>query len=176
MDHLTIPHLLGMALLAAAVFLSAIAAWVATQALFPNFIRSAQQHYARPWRALALGAAVVLPIAGLCWWLWRHCHCTGISALVLGSLLLLLCLAGSAGLARRIGSGMMHPTDKDQPWRRTLRGGSVLACLLVPPVIQCVTGFFILTTGAGVAVLTLLEARRRQRETDDDLSDTADEE
>lgn len=174
MDHLTTPQLLGLTLAAIAAFLTAVATWVATQALFPSFIRTAQQQYGKPLPAFCLGAAVVIPAGLLCWWCWRTGQGCEYAGLALATAVLAVSLGGSAGLARRIGSGMMHPTDKDQPWRRTLRGGTVLATLLLAPGPNLVAAFLILSTGSGATLLALREARKRRLEEEREEVDDAD--
>jgi hypothetical protein len=67
---------------------------------------------------------------------------------------LVLALVGSAGLADKIGAGLASPVDVDQPWRRVLRGGTVLALLFIVPLL----GWFAvlpLTLASGLGALFL---------------------
>jgi hypothetical protein len=54
--------------------------------------------------------------------------------------LILPALLGSAGLAERLGTGLSSPADEARPWRRTLRGGLVLAGMFLLPF----AGWFVL--------------------------------
>jgi hypothetical protein len=83
-------------------------------------------------------------------------------AAVLGVIILVLALAGSAGLARRIGSGLQTPADKDQPWRRTLRGSLVLGGLMLVPLAGAVPLGAFLITGLGVSLITLNQHRKEK--------------
>jgi hypothetical protein len=61
----------------------------------------------------------------------------------------LLALAGTAGLALRIGRGMAAATDGDENWRRVRRGGIVLAITYGTIVLLPLT----LLAGLGAIVL-----------------------
>ncbi len=70
--------------------------------------------------------------------------------------LVLLGLLGSAGLSRHIGQRLSSPIDTEQPWRRVLRGGTVLSITFVLPFL----GWFMilpltLVSGVGAAVTAL---------------------
>jgi len=72
----------------------------------------------------------------------------------------LLGLAGSSGLALRIGAGLNSPLDATQPWRRVLRGGVVLSfCFLLPFVGWVILPIWALVSGLGAFVLALKEQR-----------------
>jgi hypothetical protein len=68
----------------------------------------------------------------------------------------MLGLAGSSGLALRIGIGLNSPIDAVQPWRRVLRGGVVLAISFLLPVIGWVVlPIWVLVSGLGAFLLAV---------------------
>jgi hypothetical protein len=76
-----------------------------------------------------------------------------VGALVL-SVPILLALGGSGGFALRIGAGLALPLDEQAPWRRVLRGGTVLAlCFLLPLVGWFLVLPWALVSGVGAAIL-----------------------
>lgn len=147
-------------------YLLFVAAWVCTQALGPKFIRVAQDSYARTWLNLLIG----LPVGLAAWWL-SYKFALGSSVVSIGfwgvvlSIVLGFGLAGSAGLARKIGTGLVHPIDKEQPWRRTLRGGVVLGLLMVAPWVGYVALIFVISTGIGASWRSLVTLRKEKRAT-----------
>ena len=164
MDYLTTADIWKFALLAIAGSSMIIAFWVGIQALFPTFIRRAQDAYSRPCLCLGLGvaaAAVVALVAGL---LTKIGHGAQIPGGAIIGVAAVLALAGSAGLARRIGTGLLNPIDKEQPWRRTLRGGIVLGTLLLIPLFNLIPGVPLLVTGLGASILSFSRARREKAE------------
>ncbi len=154
-----------------------LSSWVLTQALFPKFIRQAQEAYDRVWVNLAVGVATAVvggiatticaSLAGKLTSLGPVGGLLGVAPALLGGValaaLVMVALGGSAGLARRVGSGMQHPTDKDQPWRRTFRGGVVLGGLLLVPILDIVPFALIILLGLGAGVRTLRKIRQEQR-------------
>lgn len=138
--------------------------WLATTALFPVTVERARVAYgARPIRLAGLGALVALPLVGLGLVLLNEApnavlKLAGAASVALP---LILGLAGSAGLSERVGRGLVHADDAHSPWRRSLRGGGVLALTFLLPVV----GWFVvlpavLLSGCGAMVLGL----RRRRE------------
>jgi hypothetical protein len=137
--------------------------WLLAQALFPDLVERAGRHYAKP---------VLLTLVGLA---------TAIVPVVLGLILLnrpnplikiigwtlvivpgMLGLAGSAGLALRIGIGLNSPVDAAQPWRRVLRGGMVLAMSFLLPVVGWVIlPIWALVSGLGAFVLAIKEQKAK---------------
>ncbi len=135
-----------------------VAYWLAAQALFPGFVSRARSHYGRPWRTLGIGVLGTLPFLLLALALFKNARnpVVNIAGVVTIAISILLGLAGSGGLAQRIGFGMPSPLDAQQPWRRTLRGGIVLALTFLLPFV----GWFGLTigtlvSGVGAAVLAI---------------------
>ena len=136
--------------------------WLIAQALFPDLVERARQHYAKPVKITLLGLAVALlpfvlgvaisklpnPVLKL----------SGITLMVLPAL---LGLVGSAGLISRIGAGLPAPADAQQPWRRVLRGGILFALtFLLPFVGWFVLPIWALVSGLGAFVLSVAERRR----------------
>lgn len=136
-------------------FLMFVSSWVITQALFPKFVRAAQEDYAQPLRIFIIGLAGHIGLGLICWALFQAGSFGRWLSLAIFVSGLAVSLSGSAGLARKIGTGMIHPTDKEQPWRRTLRGGSTLGLTLMVPFINLLPLAFILTTGFGAAVISM---------------------
>src|SRR5262249_57896463 len=108
--------------------------WLLAEALFPAMVERASRQYSRPVLLTVVGlAAAILPvILGLI--LAKQSNpmtkLVGITLLVVPGM---LGLAGSSGLALRIGAGLNSPLDATQPWRRVLRGGIVLSCSFLLP-------------------------------------------
>jgi len=137
--------------------------WLATVALFPVIVDRARTSYGlRPGRITLVGLAVALPSLLLGAALLNGAPNGALK--VVGGLLagvpLLLGLAGSAGLCERVGFGLVHAGDVRSPWRRSLRGGAVLALTFLLPVI----GWFVvlpwvLLSGCGAAVYALRTTR-----------------
>jgi len=134
--------------------------WLIAQALFPRLVERARERYGQPVKITLIGlAAAALPvllgviIANLP---NPALKLTGVTLMLIPAL---LGLVGSAGLTLRIGTGLPSPADAQQPWRRGLRGGILLALTfllpfvgwIVLPVWTLVSGFgaFILSVKAG---------------------------
>ncbi len=115
-----------------------VAYWLMSAGLFPGFTERAAERIARgPLKMLALGAVTLIPVIVMGFALSSKAKGGGvkIAALSLVVLPLLAALFGSAGLALRIGSGLKSGRDEQEPWRRVLRGGIVLALTFVLPFI-----------------------------------------
>ena len=143
-------------LMVAGAYLALNAYWLAAVALFRPAVERARLTYAtRPVAATLAGVVAFLPVSVVFLVFARAAH-PGVK-LVTGALLmvpLVLALVGSAGLADKIGAGLASPVDVDQPWRRVLRGGTVLALLFVVPLL----GWFAvlpLTLASGLGALFL---------------------
>ncbi|HUM14012.1 MAG TPA: hypothetical protein VLT82_23890 [Myxococcaceae bacterium] len=143
-------------LMVAGAYLALNAYWLAAVALFRPAVERAHGTYAtRPLAATLAGLGALLPVGGVFVVFARAAH-PGVK-LVTGAILmvpLLLALVGSAGLADRIGAGLPSGVDRQQPWRRVLRGGAVLALLFVVPVL----GWFLvfpLTLASGLGAMLL---------------------
>lgn len=147
-------------------YLFFVSFWVCTQSLFPKFVRAAQDTYSRPFLNAVVGLISVGALAVVLTVLQKAGQ-GGLSQMigvVLGTLFLGGALAGSAGLARRIGSGMIHPSDKDQPWRRTMRGGVTLGMLLLIPIVNFATLSLVLIPGLGAFLRTWYAMRKDRKQ------------
>jgi hypothetical protein len=136
--------------------------WLAARALFPGLVARCQAAYKRPFRITGFGLAVGAPVIAIAIGLMavNNPAIKLIGGLVL-SLPVFAGLAGSAGLAQRIGAGLPSAADAGQPWRQVLRGGPVLAFLCLLPLL----GWFllqpwILLSGIGALVTSVTPARK----------------
>ena len=135
--------------------------WLVAQALFPGLVDRARQHYAKPVKITLLGLAVaILPVfvGGAISKLPNPVFkITGLTLLLIPAL---LGLVGSAGLVQRIGAGLPSPLDEQQPWRRVLRGGILLALtFLLPFVGWFVLPIWALVSGFGAFLLSVRERK-----------------
>ena len=135
--------------------------WLLAQGLFPGLVERASRQYAHPVKLSLVGLAAALApvVLGLI-----MANLPNPLAKVVGLTLLvapgLAGLAGSAGLALRIGSGLNSPLDATQPWRRVLRGGLVLVfCFLLPVVGWIILPMWVLVSGLGAFLLALKEPK-----------------
>ena len=177
----TLPPVMSTAYPLAAYPLTAIASviviiaaltciWIMIASLFPKFTRQAQTFCVMPLRAFLIGlvAGLVPFIIGYFLAAISSGHLGHLVGWTLMIISASLGIAGAAALAFRIGNGMPSQLDRTDPWRRTLRGSSVLALTFLLPII----GWFVwmpvvLSFGAGVALLTvqdILRARKEERE------------
>lgn len=138
--------------------------WLLAEALFPALVERASRQYASPLKLTLVGfAAAILPvIAGLI--LANQANpVTKIAGLTLVVVPGMVGLAGSAGLALRIGMGLNSPLDATQPWRRVLRGGIVLACSFLLPVVGWVIlPLWVLVSGLGAFLLAVKDEKTRR--------------
>ena len=131
--------------------------WLVAQALFPNVVDRARQHYARPLKITLIGLAVaLLPViigAAISKFPNPALKLLGVTLMVIPAL---LGLVGSAGLVSKIGAGLPSPLDEQQPWRRVLRGGILLALtFLLPFVGWIVLPVWALVSGLGAFILSV---------------------
>ena len=132
-----------------------VSTWLAAESLFPRLVARAQKRYrTHPIRITLLGALLAGPLlaAGLGLLQAGSAPAKAIG-FVLTATTVLTGLLGSAGLCRRIGTGLPSPVDQAQPWRRVLRGGIVLALVSLLPF----AGWFLLLpltliSGFGAAI------------------------
>lgn len=107
-----------------------LAVWVLVRGLWPARVaRCADALGAAPWACLGTGLLWLVPGIGAGVLLGRLVPGPGgrlLAAVVLLSVVL-LALAGAAGLALRVGRGLAAERDAAEPWRQVLRGGVVLA-------------------------------------------------
>lgn len=109
--------------------------WLLVRSLAPGFVARARDRWdRRPVLTVLLGAVTggfaTLVVVGL--FAVGHPAATFVATLALTGLLA-FALAGTAGLAQRIGEGLASPTDEGREWFRCLKGGAVLElCFLLP--------------------------------------------
>jgi len=131
--------------------------WLVAQALFPNVVDRARQHYARPLKITLIGLTVaLLPViigAAISKLPNPALKLLGVTLMVIPAM---LGLVGSAGLVSKIGAGLPSPLDEQQPWRRVLRGGILLALtFLLPFVGWIVLPIWALVSGLGAFILSV---------------------
>jgi hypothetical protein len=135
--------------------------WLLAEALFPALVERASRQYANPVKLTLVGlaTAIVPLVVGLILANMAN-PLTKIVGLTLVIVPGMLGLAGSSGLALRIGIGLNSPLDATQPWRRVLRGGVVLSCSFLLPVVGWVIlPLWVLVSGLGAVVLALKEQK-----------------
>ena len=135
--------------------------WLVAQALFPQVVQRARQHYAKPVRITLIGLiAAMLPViigAAISNLPNPALKITGVTFMLIPAM---LGLVGSAGLAQRIGAGLPSPADETQPWRRVLRGGILMALtFLLPFVGWIVLPIWALVSGFGAFILSVKELK-----------------
>ena len=139
----------------AAAFLILLAHWVATTGMYPQAARAfADVYERRPIRATLLGIFTYGPLILLLLSSGKIGN-AGVRLVVVMAALaaVLLALIGSAGLALRIGRNLCAEAD---PWRQSLRGGVMLALVLITPLLG---SFFLLHVALASGFGTLLLAR-----------------
>lgn len=137
----------------AAAFLILLGHWVAAAGMFPQATKVfADQFDRRPIRAALLGLFTYGPLLVLL--LQSAKIGNGVvrfAIIVAGFAALLIALVGSAGLALRIGRNLCADADT---WRQALRGGVMLALVLITPLLG---SFFLLhialASGFGAVLL-----------------------
>jgi hypothetical protein len=135
--------------------------WLLAEALFPALVERASRQYANPLKLTLVGfAAALLPVVLGLILANQPNPLTKVVGLTLVVVPGMVGLAGSSGLALRIGIGLNSPLDATQPWRRVLRGGVVLACSFLLPVIGWVIlPLWVLVSGLGAFLLALKEQK-----------------
>lgn len=137
-----------------------ISYWLAAAALFPGVVdRARHQYETHPIRITLVGLGLAVPFILVTIGIGKVAHpiakMLGVAVI---SVPILYGLAGSAGLALRIGQSLRSSIDDSQPWRRTLRGAIVLSLTFLLPII----GWFIvmpwtLVSGLGAAVCAMFQ-------------------
>ncbi|HTA30061.1 MAG TPA: hypothetical protein VK731_06230 [Candidatus Cybelea sp.] len=135
--------------------------WLLAEALFPAMVERASRQYANPVKLTLVGlAAAIVPVVVGFILANQANPLTKIVGLTLVIVPGMIGLAGSSGLALRIGIGLNSPLDATQPWRRVLRGGVVLSCSFLLPVIGWVIlPLWVLVSGLGAFLLALKEQK-----------------
>ena len=138
--------------------------WLLSEALFPALVEGASRQYSKPFKitVVGLGATIVPVVLGL--FLANAPNplmkLIGLTMVVLPAL---LGLAGSAGLTLRIGAGLPSPVDEAQPWKRVLRGGILLSCSFLLPVVGwIILPLWVLVSGFGALILYRRELRHNK--------------
>ena len=135
--------------------------WLLAEALFPALVERASRQYANPVKLTLVGlaTAIVPVVLGLI--LANKANpLTKIVGLTFVIVPGMIGLVGSSGLALRIGIGLSSPLDATQPWRRVLRGGVVLSCSFLLPVVGWVIlPLWVLVSGLGAFLLGLKEQK-----------------
>ena len=129
--------------------------WVAMAGLFPRLVAGcADRLGASPVKCFSTGVACAVPLVLGLVVLGKISTNPAAKllsvALVIG--VVLVALAGTAGLALQIGRGLPAGSDGAEPWRRVRRGGIVLAITYGPIVVLPLT----LLAGLGALVLAVL--------------------
>ncbi len=130
-----------------------VGVWLLTAGLFPAQTERCAGHIgATPLKCYAIGFAALVPVLIAGTLLGRFASNAPLKVVsVLIFVFALLCaLAGTAGLALRIGRGLASSQDAQDPWRRVLRGGIVLAItygtiVLIPLTLVPGFGAFLLS-------------------------------
>jgi hypothetical protein len=153
--------ILKIALIVVGILAIYVNYWLLAEALFPALVERAGRQYANPLKLTLVGlATAILPVvSGLILANLPNplTKVVGLTLLVVPGM---LGLAGSAGLALRIGMGLNSPLDATQPWRRVLRGGVVLVCCFLLPVVGwIIIPIWVLVSGLGAFVLALKEQK-----------------
>lgn len=157
MEYITTANVLVWVFATLALFMMFLSYWLTATALFPAMVERCASCYSRPVRCTFIGLfAAFLPLA------------LGMAALKvlppalkwIGLLLIAIPifagLLGSAGLAHRLGLGLRSPIDQTQPWRATLRGGTVLYLTFLLPILgQLLLIPLTLAAGMGAWILSL---------------------
>jgi len=154
---MSLADVLSWFLLVSGTYVALVCAWLAAQALWPATVDRCAGLYGRPVRATMVGLVVGVPLLALgaaTAGKGQGTPALGVIGVALLLLLLLPAVFGLAGLARRIGAGLVPAEDEARPFGRTLRGGLVLAATFLLPF----AGWFVLlpwalVSGFGVSVI-----------------------
>lgn len=157
MEYITTANVLVWVFSILALFMMFLSYWLTATALFPAMVERCAQHYARPMRCALVGLfAGLIPIAlGLVVLKVFPPALKWIGVLMI-AVPIFAGLLGSAGLAHRIGSGLRSPMDESQPWRASLRGGTVLSLTFLLPILgQLLLIPLTLASGIGAWIFSL---------------------
>ena len=140
--------------------------WLAAASLWPSLVERCEREYKRPFRSTLAGVCAAIPFVFLAVLFHKLRHPAGnLLMFVSIGVPVIIGMAGSAGLALRIGKGLVSSVDEAQPWRRVLRGGIVFAFMMLLPFI----GWFVmlpcaLISGFGAALLVWREDWKAARQ------------
>lgn len=133
-----------------------VAYWLATAGLFPRLTeRCAERLGSSPVKATILGLVVWLPVIFVGTYISNKAGNGAVKSIgiILIIVSTLVALAGSSGLALRVGAGLKSARDEAEPWRRVLRGGIVLALTFVLPFVGTLVMVWSFTAGFGAFLL-----------------------
>ena len=133
-----------------------VAYWLATAGLFPDLTDRCAARLARsPIKATLVGLAVWVPVLFIATTISSKAPngFLKICGVILMILSALVALAGSSGLAARVGAGMPSARDAQEPWRRVLRGGITLALTFVLPFIGWLVMVWAFVAGFGAVIM-----------------------
>ena len=122
--------------------LTVTAYWLAASSLAPGFVSRAEQRWRRrPVVGLLLGSVIggiggLLAVVALA---VEH-PVPKLAGAAIVMALGLFALAGTTGLARRLGRGLASPSDEGRAWFWVLKGGAVLVLLMLMPFV----GWFVI--------------------------------
>ncbi len=139
-----------------------VAYWIATQALFPALVERTREKYNQPVKLTLIGLGMIAPLLLIAAALFRGRHPVYLlSGSTIIGFIVLIGLVGSSGLTQKIGMGLQSPTDDTQPWRRVLRGSTVLVLTFLLPFV----GWFAilpwtLVSGVAAALLSFKTSRK----------------
>ena len=136
--------------------------WLVAHALFPGLVERARQHYGKPVKITLIGLlAAALPFilgAAISKLPNPALKIIGVTMMLIPAM---LGLVGSAGLVLKIGAGLPSPLDEQQPWRRVLRGGILLALTFLLPIVGwIVLPVWALISGLGAFILSIKEHKK----------------
>jgi hypothetical protein len=135
-----------------------ICLWLMSAGLFPGLVeRCAARLGATPLRCALVGLAALVPLLAAGVLVGRAApNAPGkILSVLIFFFTVLAALLGTAGLAWRIGHGLPAARDQQEPWRRVLRGGIVLAITFLTIVMIPLT----LIPGLGALLLARFGGR-----------------
>lgn len=147
-------------LLILGVLLVFISYWVVAEALFPSFVTRARSRYTRPVKLTFVGLLTMAPAVAIGIVLLNGANpAVKVVGWLIVGVPIILGLVGSAGFAQKVGLGLPSPTDAAQPWRRVLRGGTLLSLTFLLPFV----GWFLilpwtLISGFGAAITSFRPA------------------
>ena len=133
--------------------------WLATAGLFPRTIEACADRLGEgPLKSGIVGLVCAVPIIVGASKMGQVSPNPAVKLLSVAIVILviLLAAAGTAGLALRIGRGLPAGRDANEPWRRVLRGGVVLAITYGTIVLLPLT----LLAGLGALVQVWMSRRR----------------
>ena len=118
----------------AALFLILLGHWLVAAGIAPRATQAfVEQYETRPVRALLVGVFTYGPLfIGALAASNAPAPLLKLAALIASYILLLIALAGLAGLAARIGRNL---TPGGSPWQQSLRGGVMLALVCITPFV-----------------------------------------